>query len=856
MRLAEELLPLPKRIEREGGLFRAPKALPFVLEGESDRVSGAVSALAEENGLKARRVDAGRDAVLRLALRGTVRELRGVAGALAEEGYALRVLKSGVQLSAPSERGLFYGLQTLRQLMAAGEGVPCVHIVDWPDMPFRGVHMTLGGGGFTFEVLARTIRQLAACKMNAVVFEYDDKFPWESHPAVAHPDALTRREIRALIDLAAAHGMEVVPLLDSLGHAICYLKHDAYRHLRELPDNVHEMCPNNPKTLAFIKELWAEILDVHREARYAHITGDEVFRLGDFCPKCRAWERRGELAKLFTTYYTDLSRWIIRRGKIPMVWGDMLVKLPQDLANFPRDIVINDWCYWGSHDSDRWPATIGNYGRFTHETLKRLDKATLRMFRRYWIQKSTAPDFTPFPNLKFFKDQGFDVIGCAAASESAAAFPFPSPVRRYVNAKRFSATIAQQGAMGFLNTFWGAASSFESAWYGLCAGADFSWHARQEAPALFGRRFARVFLDAPAAQGNTVRWVDGLLYPEPRGFYRAKTTRSGRIKRGTYGSAAGTSNRSARGGEAGPPLAALTRAARRHRPYAHILDVAARMGALNARVWALTDRTAERVMGGGPARPISLAAYANTDFHGCTPPKAAPLAVPPGRHCVYGVPFDVIDPAANGGKSVLSFTGLENPDGLPSVSIDPGRGGIGALYFLWTSFLTPPNSYIADVHVRYEDGRVETLPVVTGANLADWWAKPAPTTDAFVAWHGGHDANVDVYCYVAWWVNPRPDRAVGSIEIVSTEHDGHLNLLALTARRAPARKPDPRDAAELRRELKRLERELARIPAAARRAYEKVLTAQDAESAAKRVPVSTLRKWCAICARHLAVAGR
>ena len=816
-----ELMPLPKNVKMGSGFVVVPERLRALTNLISPRL---LSAAADALDAQVEQTDSDDDACLVLLQHVRMPALYSVPRNLAQEGYELNVRNNAIRVEALSERGLFYGLQTLRQLRCAGGRLPCCRIADWPDMAFRGVHMTLGGGGYTFDTLCRAITRLAALKINTIVIEYDDRFPWDSHPLLPQPGTLSKPQLRKVLALAEANYVEVVPLLDSLGHAKPYLRHKAYAHLSELPDSIDEMCPSNPLTLRFIKELWSEVLDLHPTARYAHITGDEVFRLGDFCPKCKAYEQKGRLAHLFTKYYTELSRWILANGRTPMVWGDMLVKFPQDIANFPRDIIINDWCYLGI-DADNWFRTIGNYGYFTRENLRHVDPAILQLFQRYWIQPSTAPDFTPFPNLKFFLDQGFQVIGCAAASGGGAANLLPSPSQRWTNAKRFAESVARERAMGFLNTFWGGAEAFESAWYGLCAGADYSWHSRPEPQPRFTRRFAKVFLDAPASQAGILAVVDALLYPPQRGFVQ----KAGKI---------GTRPPRMRAG--------------RNAEYAALLDVAGEAGELHSRLRRLADDTAGLVAGSGRTEPVSLAHAANADFNTCTPLRAAPLAMAPGRHVVHGIAFDILDPARNRGRSVVALRGGRYPSGAVSACIPVGGRTAASLYFLWTAVRASPPSHLADVVVRYGDGTTEIVPVAAGTNIADWWSNPTPTTDAFVAWEGGgDDGKTRTYAYMAPWSNPRPDAPLASVELRTTDTEGHVILAALSLRRQAVKAPDARTVTSLLRAARAIRSKIDLVRGKAEAAYARLFSKPDAQTAAQRLPLDRMRRWCDVCEAHL-----
>ena len=111
---------------------------------------------------------------------------------LLAEGYELEISTREITLAARTGQGLYYGLQTLRQLVAAGGPIRCMRIEDWPGMAFRGVHLMLGCLMPTFERMKRIVEIMARHKLNAFVIEYDDRFRWEKYPFIANSQALTK----------------------------------------------------------------------------------------------------------------------------------------------------------------------------------------------------------------------------------------------------------------------------------------------------------------------------------------------------------------------------------------------------------------------------------------------------------------------------------------------------------------------------------------------------------------------------------------------------------------------------------------------------------------------------------------
>ena len=81
--------------------------------------------------------------------------------------------------------------------------------------------------------LKEVIKTLSEYKINTLVIEYGDKFAYEKHPALNHKESFSKDEIRELIDFANRHYIEIIPLLQSLGHLDYLLVHKEYVHLKE-----------------------------------------------------------------------------------------------------------------------------------------------------------------------------------------------------------------------------------------------------------------------------------------------------------------------------------------------------------------------------------------------------------------------------------------------------------------------------------------------------------------------------------------------------------------------------------------------------------------------------------------------
>src|SRR4029077_20840504 len=130
------------------------------------------------------------------------------------EGYVIDVTQSSVTVSGATDVGLFYGVQTLRQLVQNSPlspissvwapHIPGVHIVDWPTMEWRGVHDDLSRGPIpTLDYIKKEIRTLAEYKVNMYSLYMEDVFAYKKHPLASPAEgAITADDIKELVKYA------------------------------------------------------------------------------------------------------------------------------------------------------------------------------------------------------------------------------------------------------------------------------------------------------------------------------------------------------------------------------------------------------------------------------------------------------------------------------------------------------------------------------------------------------------------------------------------------------------------------------------------------------------------------------
>jgi len=273
---------------------------------------------------------------------------------LDNQGYVIRVTDSGVLVAGRTAQGLFYGVQTLRQLVRP-EGktlaIPALVIRDWPSMEWRGVSDDISRGPIhTLDYLKMQIRTLAEYKINLLGFNMEHVFDFQTQPLVSPKDApkdapkeaaLTPAEIKELVDYASKYFITLLPEQQAFGHLHQFLKYEIYSDLAETPHG-HVLTPTNPKTYDFIRQIYGEIVPLF-PGPFFHIGSDETFELG--LGQTKALAAQQGLGRVYLEHLQKVFEIMQPYHKQLMFWGDIAVKYPELLTILPKDMIAVPWDY-------------------------------------------------------------------------------------------------------------------------------------------------------------------------------------------------------------------------------------------------------------------------------------------------------------------------------------------------------------------------------------------------------------------------------------------------------------------------------------------------------------------------------
>lgn len=277
------------------------------------------------------------------------------------EGYALEVSRGGVSVSAASEAGVFYALQTLRQLLHADGSVPCVKVRDWPRFAYRGMHFDVSRHFRDKEFIKKQLDAMARYKLNRFHWHLTDGAGWrlqiDAYPLLTEVAAwrpyngwkewwnggrkyctadtpgaeggyYTKEDVREVLDYARSLHITVIPEIEMPGHSEEVLAVYPELSCTGRPYESSEFCIGTPKTYEFLGNVLEEVIQLF-PSEYIHIGGDEASRAHwEKCPKCQAMMRSNGYEDEYELQ-SHLVRWaedfLNARGRKLVGWDEIML---------------------------------------------------------------------------------------------------------------------------------------------------------------------------------------------------------------------------------------------------------------------------------------------------------------------------------------------------------------------------------------------------------------------------------------------------------------------------------------------------------------------------------------------------
>jgi hexosaminidase len=276
------------------------------------------------------------------------------------ESYELSVSRDKIKLSATTDIGIVYGLETLLQLLDNNADAFFFHgteIKDFPRFTWRGIMIDVARHFQPLEVLKRNLDAMAAVKMNVFHWHLSDdqgfRVEIKSHPKLTEKgsDGLyyTQNQIKDLVKYAGDRGIRVVPEIDVPGHATAILA--AYPEIGSVKDTAYTiernsgifhptLDPTNERTYEILDDVFREMAALFPD-KYFHIGGDEnEGKHWDKNPEIQTFKKKHDLKTnhdLQTFFNIRLEEILQGYGKTLMGWEEIMTD------KMPTTALIHSW---------------------------------------------------------------------------------------------------------------------------------------------------------------------------------------------------------------------------------------------------------------------------------------------------------------------------------------------------------------------------------------------------------------------------------------------------------------------------------------------------------------------------------
>ncbi|MHC4739443.1 MAG: family 20 glycosylhydrolase, partial [Planctomycetota bacterium] len=364
---AISVIPQPVKAElKEGTFVLTPETLIVVTEGSGGIGEYLAELLAAATAFK---LEVKKISQAKGEANCIVLQIAPEDGNPSSEGYRLSVDKDGVVISARAQAGIFYGIQSLRQLLPVeierGSKVkeitlwqiPCVEIKDEPRFQWRGLMIDCSRTFWSKAFILRTIRLMSLYKLNRLHLHLTDDQGWrleiKKHPALTEIGSkfaekynepterqgyYSQSDMREIIAYGKRHNVTIVPEIEMPGHSIATLTvypelscgggpFEIFPFFKGPGINKDILCAGNEKTFEFLEEVLAEVVDLF-DCEYVHIGGDEAPKdRWRECSKCQRRMREEGLIdedELQSYFIKRIEEFLNSKGKRLIGWDEIL----------------------------------------------------------------------------------------------------------------------------------------------------------------------------------------------------------------------------------------------------------------------------------------------------------------------------------------------------------------------------------------------------------------------------------------------------------------------------------------------------------------------------------------------------
>lgn len=284
-----------------------------------------------------------------------------------EEGYHLVVSKDGITITSTTERGIFYGIQTLIQIIESSPAeIPFMEITDQPRFVYRGLHLDVGRHMFPVSFIKEYIDMMARYKLNTFHWHLTEDQGWrieiKKYPKLTsvggyrdqtligylrnnpkqydnerYGGFYTQEEVKAVVAYAASKYITVVPEIEMPGHALaalsaypqfaCGKNPGPFKAAYEWGVFDDVFCAGKDETFKFLQDVLDEVLPLF-PSKYIHIGGDECpktkWKTCEFCQKRIKKEKLKDEHGLQSYFIQRIEKYLNKKGRQIIGWDEIL----------------------------------------------------------------------------------------------------------------------------------------------------------------------------------------------------------------------------------------------------------------------------------------------------------------------------------------------------------------------------------------------------------------------------------------------------------------------------------------------------------------------------------------------------
>lgn len=347
------IIPQPTHVEMLQGSYSLSEIATLRTIGLSDSVTRKFVNYLYSSGLKLSGNAKNSSAVVELLLR---------QDGTPAESYKLSIFSHKIAIEASSESGLFYGIQSLLQLInnAHEAMIPAMVIKDAPRFGYRGMHLDVSRHFFPIEFIKKQLDMMAYLKLNTFHWHFTDgpgwrleikEYPlltevaaWRTHKTwkdwwaskrqyanhqsiVAYGGFYTQKQAKEIVAYAAERHITVIPEIEMPGHSEEVLAVYPQLACSGKPYTQSEFCVGNEETFQFLENVLTEVIDIF-PSEYIHIGGDEADkRHWKECPKCqKRMQEEGlkEADELQSYLIKRIEKFLIANNRKLLGWDEIV----------------------------------------------------------------------------------------------------------------------------------------------------------------------------------------------------------------------------------------------------------------------------------------------------------------------------------------------------------------------------------------------------------------------------------------------------------------------------------------------------------------------------------------------------